>query len=158
MISQRHRGLGWFLVIIGVIGVLTGAVPLTTNGLRILVDPDLWNVVDLASHGVEAMGLSVEWGFLSSAMGTVLGVVLLWAGVCWLRGYPCARRVTWNYVLVGLTVNVVDMIIFAFRAKHGPMRTQMLFADGIAMLIPIVLGVWLIRQVRGASASAASGR
>ena len=150
MAASRHRLVGWLLILAGVVGVISGVIPFTTNGLRILVNEDLWNVVDLAAHGVEAMGLSVEWGMLSSAMGTVLGVLLLWAGVAWVQGRPSAAVVTWAYVLVGLAVNITDMTIFVFRAKHGPMRTQMLALDGIAMLIPWVLAGWLLRQRRPA--------
>ena len=36
------------------------------------------------------------------------------------------------------------MIIFAFRARPGKMRTGMLLCDGAALLIPVLLGVWLI--------------
>lgn len=150
MEQPRHRLTGWVLVIIGVAGVLTGLVPFTTNGLRIVAHEELWNVVDLAAHGVEAMGLSVEWGMLSSAMGTVLGVLLLWAGVGWLRGRPWAPTVTWAYVLAALGVNVTDMIVFVFRAKPGPMRSHMLVFDGIALLVPVAAAWCLLRRARRA--------
>ncbi|MHC4599423.1 MAG: hypothetical protein ACYS47_10495 [Planctomycetota bacterium] len=140
--------LGWILIVIGVIGVITGVVPFITNGLRIVVDEDLWNVVDLADHGVEAMGLTVEWGMLSSAMGMFLGFLLLWAGVGWLRAAHWAPTVTVAYVICGLTVNFTDMIIFLFRAKHGAMRTQMLVLDSIAFVIPLTLAVMFVIERR----------
>jgi len=148
MNARRHLWMGRILILIGLIGVVTGLVPLTSNGLRILFDDGLWNIVDLASHGVEAMGLSVEWGLLSSAMGTCLGVLLIWAGIRWRRGHEGAVTVTWAYVIVALGVNISDMIIFAFRARPGSMRTQMLIFDGIALLIPILLAVRLRRMAR----------
>ena len=146
MNTSRHKIVGWALIAAGVIGVLTGIVPLTTNALRILVDEDLWHVVDLAAHGVEAMGLSVEWGMLSSAMGTCLGAMLLCAGVGWRGGRPWATAVSWAYVFAALAVNGTDMIIFLFRARPGPMRTQMLVFDGIATLFPLLVAGWLIRR------------
>jgi len=144
MAETRHRMGAWILMVAGAVGVVTGAVPFTINTLRTLLKPDLLREMGLAGHGVEAMGLSVEWGMLSSAMGTVLGAMLLWAGWCWLKAKASARVVTWNYVLVGLTVNVTDMLIFAFHARPGPMRTYMLFLDGIATAFPIAVTVWLL--------------
>jgi hypothetical protein len=152
--SSRHPGVGWILTILGIVGVITGVVPFTINALRILADENLWGTVDFAAHGVESLGLSVEWGMLSSAMGAYLGVLLLWAGRGWLRGSRRAALVSWVYVLSGLTVNVTDMIIFAFRARPGPMRSRMLVFDGIALLIPILLAAWLIRLRRRAAGAA----
>jgi len=143
--------LGWALVLVGVIGVIGGLIPLTSNALRVLVNWELWNKIDLDSQGVEAMGLTVEWGLLSSAMGTFLGIMLLWAGAGWIRGRPWAAAVTWMYVLAGLTVNVTDMIIFALKAKDGPMRTDMLLLDGVATLIAAGLAAWLLLRRRPAS-------
>lgn len=144
----KRRKLGIALVLIGVIGVIAGVIPLVTTGLRIVVNDDLWNVVDLSAHGVKAMGLSVEWGMLSSAMGTCLGIFLLWAGIAWIKGRPEARAVTWCYVICGMLVNLTDMTIFFYRAKPGAMRSHMLVLDGIALAIPVVLGVWLIANRR----------
>ncbi|MHC4777058.1 MAG: hypothetical protein ACYTFG_00625 [Planctomycetota bacterium] len=141
--GMRRPVLGWVLVIIGVIGVITGIVPFITNGLRITVSENLWNSVDLAAHGVEALGLSVEWGMLSSAMGTYLGYMLLWAGLGWLKAWPSARTVTIAYILCGIAVNFTDMLIFAVHSKHGAMRTQMLVFDSIALAIPVVLAIVL---------------
>jgi len=62
------------------------------------------------------------------------------------EGPGLAGPVSWAYVLVGLTVNVTDMIIFAFRARAGVMRTQMLVFDGIALLLPVALGAWLLHR------------
>ncbi len=149
MAETRGR-LGILLIVFGIIGIVTGVVPLVINGLRIVADEDLWNTVDTAAHGVEAMGLSVEWAMLSSAMGTCLGIFLVWAGRAWRAGMPEARPVTWCYVICGLLVNGTDMAIFVFQTRQGPMRTTMLFFDGIALAIPVVLGVWLMRN-RGAA-------
>jgi len=85
---------------------------------------------------------------LSSAMGLCLGFLLLWAGACWLRGRDHAAAVTWAYVLAGLTVNIADMYIFALRARPGPMRTSMLWADAAALTLPVVLGIWLTLRRR----------
>jgi hypothetical protein len=151
--ANRHAVVGRVLLFLGAVGVVTGAVPFTTNALRMLAREDLWNVTDLAAHGVEAMGLSVEWGMLSSAMGTFLGALLLAAGFGHLRGRPWARLVSWVYVAGGLTVNVTDMIIFAFRAKPGAMRSHMLVLDGIALLVPVALAAWLLWGRRSADVS-----
>jgi len=130
-----------------VIGLITGIVPFTISAVRIVADDALWGVIDLAAHGVEAMGLTVEWGLLSSAMGTCLGALLVWAGIAWRRGRGPARTITWAYILVALGVNISDMLIFAFRARPGAMRTQMLIFDGVALLIPIALAIWLHKAV-----------
>lgn len=142
-VHSSRPGLGMFLLAIGAIGLITGLVPFVTNGLRIVVAPDLWNAVDLAAHGVEAMGLGVEWGMLSSAMGASLGLLLLAAGWGWRKGAPWAAAVTYCYIVVGIAVNFTDMAIFLFKAKPGPMRSQMLFFDGIAFAIPVALAVYL---------------
>jgi hypothetical protein len=77
-------------------------------------------------------------------MGTFLGVLLLCAGAAWLRGRETAALLSWIYVAAGLAVNVVDMLIFIFKAKPGAMRSGMLLFDGLATLLPIVLALWLI--------------
>jgi hypothetical protein len=149
-VASRRAGAGWTLIVLGVIGVLTGVIPLAINTCRVLAGSDAWGTVDLAAHGVEAMGLSVEWAMLSSALGAYLGVLLLWAGAGWLKGRAWAPLVSWTYVLAGLTVNVTDMLIFAFRARPGPMRSRMLVFDGIALLIPVVVAAWLIGRAKAA--------
>jgi hypothetical protein len=147
--SSRHPVVGWLLVAAGAVGVITGLVPLTINVLRVAVDERLWNLVDLAAHGVESLGLSLEWAVLSSAMGTCLGVLLLWAGVGWLKGRPWAAAVSGAYVLAGLAVNASDMLIFARLARPGATRTLMLLADGIALMVPVLLGAWLLQMRSG---------
>lgn len=144
--QDRHPVVGWGLIVCGVIGLITGLVPFVLNALRILLDPDQLHRAGLAGHGVEAMGLSVEWGMLSSAMGTCLGALLLWAGIGWRRGRHWARPVTWAYVLVGLGVNITDMLIFIFHATASAMRTHMLYLDGLATCLPVVLMIWLLRS------------
>lgn len=145
MNASQHPHTGRVLIALGIIGFIAGIVPFTTNALRILVAPDLWHGVDLAAHGVEAMGLSVEWGLLSSAMGAFLGALLIRAGAAFRRGQPSARLLAWVYVACALTVNGADLVIFAFRARAGPMRTQMLVADGVAVVVPVLLALWLHR-------------
>ncbi|MBN1673603.1 MAG: hypothetical protein JXR37_21330 [Kiritimatiellae bacterium] len=168
-LNRKRRFTGIILFCIGIIGVVTGFIPFVTNGMRILMgdagDQALENALargrtipligeplfrgDLAAHGVEAMGLSVEWGMLSSAMGTYLGFLLLVSGRGWMKGRGWAPTVTWLYVVCGLCVNLTDMIVFVFRSAPGRMRSHMLVADGIALLIPIVLMVWLICRKYG---------
>jgi len=152
--TSRHARVGWVLTILGIVGVITGVIPFTINALRILADENLWGTMDFAAHGVESMGLSVEWGMLSSAMGAYLGALLLWAGRGWRSGSPRAGLASWVYVVSGLAVNVTDMIIFAFRARPGPVRSQMLVFDGIALLIPVLLAIWLIGLRRRAAGGA----
>jgi len=169
MDPRRHKGIGIALFWVGVVGVVTGAIPFVTNGLRIvwgqrgdqileraletgrsipLIGEALFKG-DLAAHGVEAMALSPEWGMLSSAMGVYLGFLLLLSGRGWIRGRRSAPAVTWLYVVCGLAVNFTDMLIFIFRAKEGEMRSHMLVADGLAFLIPAVLLVWLLKNKYG---------
>ena len=114
--------VGWLLTAAGAVGVITGIVPLTINTLRIVVDEHLWNLLDFAAHGVESMGLSLEWGMLSSAMGMCLGVLLLCAGRGWRKGYAWAAPVSGAYVLTGLAVNISDMLICC------PRNSALLFA------------------------------
>ena len=59
------------------------------------------------------------------------------------------------YIIVGLGVNVTDMIIFVFRAAPGRMRTHMLVADGVALAIPVVLAIWLLHRRKGGLAECA---
>lgn len=156
--TRQRKRLGWFLLIIGALGVVGGIVPFAINGLRLAAGDELQNVIDLARHGVEAMGLSVEWGFLSSAMGTFLGGLLLWAGAGWLRGRVFAPVVTWCYVFGAAAVNVTDMTIFVFKATPGSMRSLMLVLDGIALAIPVILGIWMAaHRIRPCSLSTTGG-
>ena len=144
--TTRHPWVGGLLIAAGLLGVVTGLVPLTVNALRIVADEKLWGAVELAAHGVEALGLSLDWALLSSAAGAGLGVLLLCAGLGWRRGVPWAAPVSWAYVVMGLAVNATDLLIFALRARPGPTRTTMLLADGVAVLIPLALAAWMIRQ------------
>ncbi len=153
----RRPGLGWFLIAAGLIGVATGAVPYLLSGLHVVLGRDPWAAPDVLMHGVRGLGLGMDWCMLSSAMGVYLGGAMIWSGWGWLRGRPWAILASWVYVACGLTVNVTDMTIFLFRARPGDMRTRMLLADGVALLIPLLLGAWLARtgsgRPRGASAS-----
>ncbi len=134
---ERHRLVGWLLVVAGILGVVTGVVPLGINAKRVVWDEWLWG--------------SMDWALLSSAMGTCLGVQLLWAGSGWIKGRSWAEPVSWVYVLTGLTVNGCDMLIFAFRANPSPVRVVMMVADGVALAIPVVLGTWLVKRREGRS-------
>lgn len=145
MTPHRSRALGGVLIAAGVIGVVTGGIPLTVNAWRVLTHDHLRPGADLAAHGARALGLSVEWAMLSSAMGIFLGVLLLAAGLAWLRGRPSAPLLTWVYVFGGLMVNIPDMLIFIFKALPGRMRTTMLLLDGLATLFPLLVALWLRR-------------
>lgn len=147
---SRNRWAGGLLIAAGVIGVVTGAVPLAINAARAFFHESTSIRIDLAAHGVEAMGLSVEWALLSCTMGVLLGILLLWAGRAWLRGRATAPLLSWIYVLAGLMVNLVDMLIFLFLARPGAMRSRMLFLDGLATLLPVVVAAWLIARRRTA--------
>jgi len=118
--SRRGKGVvlaGWALVVAGVIGVIGGVVPFSLNAFRILGGEKTWSSSSLAGHGVEALGLSVEWAMLSSAIGAYLGALLLASGRAWLKGLDAARLLTWIYVAGGVTVNATDLAIFLFHAE-----------------------------------------
>ena len=105
---------------------------------------------DWAVHGVDALGLSLEWAVLSSANGAMLGVLLLAAGLGWRRGRGWAPVVTLVYAVGGLLVNGVDLAIFATLSPPGPARTTMLALDavtfGVAAIVLIALVAWRRRQ------------
>ncbi len=132
----------------GVIGLVTGGVPYVINTLRVIAHENPAGASDFAAHGPQAMGLSLEWAMLSSAMGIVLGILLLWAGIAYLRGYAWADLIGWVYVLVGLAVNCTDMLIFTFKARPSAIRSWLLLIDGVAFVIPMVVAVWLLRRRR----------
>jgi hypothetical protein len=144
MPHPRFRILGSILIAAGVIGVATGAVPLAINAVHVVRHQTPAAGSNLAAHGVAAMGLSIEWALLSSAMGLLLGIVLLGAGFAWRRGRASAPLITWLYVLAGLMVNVPDMLIFLFKARPGPTRSLLLTFDSVALALPILLAMWLL--------------
>lgn len=141
----RARLAGTLLTVCGVVGVLSGALPLTVNFLRMLgfdwgMSPETW-----ADHGVEAMGLGIEWAVLSCVDGTFLGGLLLAAGYGWWRGRRWAPLVTLIYCIHGLLVTGADLAIFATRAKVGSMRTEMLILDGLACAVALTTLLLLTR-------------
>ncbi len=142
--ASRHPRVGWLLAAAGVLGLASGVVPFTINALRLVLGKSPIHLPDTYAHGLEAMDLSLEWAVLSSAMGTCLGVLLLWAAVGWLKGRTWAATVSWAYVLAGVAVCGPDVLIFAFRAQPGPTRTHMLAADSVALFIPLALALWLV--------------
>ncbi len=151
--SRRGKGVvlaGWALVVAGVIGVIGGVVPFSLNAFRILGGEKTWSSSSLAGHGVEALGLSVEWAMLSSAIGAYLGALLLASGRAWLKGLDAARLLTWIYVAGGVTVNATDLAIFLFHAETGPLRVQMILLDGIALAFPVAVGILLLVYRPGA--------
>lgn len=176
MNAARNAAVGWFMIVVGLLGLATGVVPYVTNGLRLAASEDLWGLInpsadraaargappppsgrpgrwgflDFLAHGVEAMGLSVEWGLLSAACGSYLGLLLLWGGVGWLRGRAWATTVTWAYVIGGLIINFTDWFIFLLRGAAGTMRLHMLITDAVAFGIPACLGAWLLSRKLGA--------
>jgi len=144
--SRGARLVCGFLMVCGGVGIVTGLVPFAVSALRLFgchlgLGPQDW-----AAHGVEAMGLSLEWAALSSAEGAVLGGLLFAAGLGWRRRRPWAPLVTLVYAANGIVVTGVDLAIFARAARRGSMRTSMLVADGLAFALAaaVLLGlaVW----------------
>jgi len=136
-VSRRAVVAGDFLMVCGGVGLVTGLVPFAVSALRLLgfdlgLGPDDW-----AAHGVEAMGLSLEWAALSSICGAFLGALLLAAGLGWRRGRPWAPLVTLLYAIDGLLVTGTDLAIFALAARPGRMRTSMLIADAVAFALAV---------------------
>ena len=146
--TSSHRVLGWLLTAAGVIGVVTGMVPLVVATSLVLAGKTPGADMGIFAHGMAELGLSSEWVMLSSAMGTCLGVMLLVAGAGWLRGRAWAAPVTWMYVLAGFAVNATDTTIFAVLAQPGAVRIRMLVADGVALAIPLCLAAWLVSRRR----------
>jgi hypothetical protein len=144
MTGERHPRFGALLIAAGVIGVVTGGVPIVFSAWWMLAGRHPSAGMDLATHGVEAMGLSLEWALLSSVMGAYLGAVLLWAGTGWRRGRPSARLATWVYASCGVSVCLTDVLIFVFRATPGVMRTRMLVLDGAALAFAVLVAIWLL--------------
>jgi len=144
--------LGWTLIIFGEFGLIAGIVPFAVHVVRLVADSRFVRGADWSAHGVDALGLSSEWALLSSAMGTYLGALLLWAGIGWTRGRPWAPVVAWAYVFGGLAVNVTDMLIFWLQANPCLGRTLMLIFDGIALALPVAVAVWLLRIRRAGRA------
>jgi len=148
------RGACWagrLLIVCGGVGIVTGLVPFAVSMLR-LVGVDFGRTAeDWAAHGVEALGLSLEWAALSSACGAFLGGLLIAAGLGWRRGRPWAPLVSLVYALLGLTVTGTDLAIFAVAAKPGRMRASMLFLDGMAFALAaaVLLGLIAWRRQRG---------
>jgi len=143
---RPHPLLGRLLMAAGVLGVVTGVVPLAIVTIRVVSGRSLLTEADLLAHGVAALGFSPEWGMLSLALGACLGMMMIWAGGGWLKARPWARLVSWVYVICSLMVNIPDLTLFAVLAKSGSIRTQILIGDGLAMLLPAALGVWLVRR------------
>ncbi|MFW6159106.1 MAG: hypothetical protein ACOC8E_07100 [Planctomycetota bacterium] len=151
--GMPRRGFGVVLTIAGMVGLVAGLVPLIVNGARMLTRADPFRALvqraGEAGHGVEEMGLHLDWAVLSCALGTYLGALLLIAGIGWIRGRRWASSVTWAYVGCGLTVNITDMFIFYYQARVGPMRSRMLLLDGIALAFAVLVFVWLFGIRRG---------
>ena len=143
-VSRRAALAGDFLMVCGGVGIVTGLVPFAVSFLRLLgfdlgLGPEDW-----AAHGVEAMGLSIEWAALSSVSGAFLGGLLLAAGIGWRRGRPWAPLVTLVYAIDGLLVAGTDLVIFALSATPGRMRNSMLLLDGIAFALALAVLAGLI--------------
>jgi hypothetical protein len=151
-VSSSARWLGRLLVFCGGIGLVAGVVPLLVNVLRLLGSDLGRSPEDWAAHGVEALGLSVPWGTLSSADGTFLGSLLIAAGIGWQRGRAWAPLVTLLYALHGMLITGLDILIFATRAVPGSMRSWMLVLDGIACAFAVGtftgLVIWFRRRKR----------
>lgn len=134
-VTRAGKVAGLVLMVLGGVGVVTGAVALAVLTLHVLgvdvrIPPEHW-----ASHGPAAMGMGVDWAMLSSACGVWLGGLLWASGVGWRRGRPWAFLVTVVYGLNGMVVCGVDLVLFGLFATAGPMRTAMLVADGVAFAV-----------------------
>lgn len=147
----RNPRLGRLLIVIGVVGIVTGVVPFSAMGRWLSPQPG-------AAPADPGLGLSVEWYILSSSLSAYLGGLLIWAGVGWMRGRGWATLATWVYVSCGITVNVTDLVIFVLQAAPGHTRTMMFIADGIALLIPLSLTGWLLARRRAAGEPSIGGR
>ena len=142
--TPRARLAGMLLVMCGVVGVTTGVVPFLIAGLRLAAVAWAERAADWAAHGMDSLGLSVEWAVLSSACGTMLGVLLLAAGTGWRRGRAWAPVVTLIYAVGGLVVTGVDLAIFIVVSPHGTARTSMLVLESIAFAIAAVVLIALV--------------
>ncbi|MFB3892552.1 MAG: hypothetical protein ACE15C_11080 [Phycisphaerae bacterium] len=154
MTARRRPVLGAALMLIGCASTLSSSVPFVFNALRITVRDDLWNLVDLSRHGVETMGLSVEWGMLSAAMGMYLSLLMAWAGIGWWKGRPWAATTTWAYVACGPAVTFTDLIIFIFAGRPCGLLSRLIFFDALGLLLPVALGLWLAARSRWATGPA----
>ena len=148
--SRAARWVGVFLMVCGGVGVVTGLLPFAVSLARLLGHDFGRSAEDWAAHGVEAMGLSLEWAALSSANGAFLGGLLVAAGLGWRRGRAWAPLVTLLYALLGILVTGTDLAIFALAARPGAARASMLFLDGAAFALAAAtlaaLIVWRCRQ------------
>jgi len=155
MPSPQHevapsRLAGRLLILCGVVGVTTGGLPFLVAALRLAACAWAESGVEWAAYRLDSLGLSLEWAALSSAWGTMLGVLLLAAGVGWWRGRAWAPAVTLVYAVGGLTVTGVDLAIFVVLARPGAERTNMIALDSIAFAaaaaVLIALIAWWRRQ------------
>jgi len=147
--SRGARLAGTLLVLCGIIGIATGALPLAASVARMAGCHPGLGPLDWAGHGARATGLGVEWAALSSACGTLLGGLLVAAGLGWRRRRPWAPLVTLLYAISGLVVNGTDLTIFALAARPGPVRTALLILDSLAFALPILCLLALLRWRQG---------
>ncbi|NQT89223.1 hypothetical protein HQ560_20810 [bacterium] len=136
--AERYRiWVGRFLMVCGGIGIVAGVVPLTVNVLRMAGYDFGYTSEDWAAHGVEAMGLSVPWGALSSSDGAFLGSLLLAAGIGWRKGRDWAPLVTFIYAIGGTMVCGLDLFIFIVAATPGRARSLMLVLESFALALAV---------------------
>jgi hypothetical protein len=153
-VTRGTRRIGLFLIVCGVIGIVTGLLPLVLNVLRLLGCTFGLSRESMANHGVEAMGLSVPWAVLSCWDGAFLGSLLVAAGLGWRRGWRWAPLVTFLYAVHGTMITGLDLLIFATYARPGRMRDRMLVLDGLAcalavtVLVAMVVWWWRRRAAR----------
>ena len=145
-----------FLMVCGGVGIVLGVLPLAVSALRLFGCTFGRTPEDWAAHGIEAMGLHLEWALLSSAAGAMIGGLWLASGIGWRRSRPWAPPVTLIAAINGLVVDGVDLVIFAAAAKPGTVRTSMLIADGFAFALAAGALVGLAIWRRGHSAFPAS--
>jgi len=142
--DRMRRIAAMYFLVCGWIGILAGAIPFAANLVWLTIGPHVAHLPDLARHGPESMGLSVEWALLSSAEGFFLGALLVVSGFGWLRNRSWAATVTLLYGLNGVLVTGCDLVIFAWKARPGTLRTLMMAADGIAFGVACSALAWLV--------------
>ncbi len=151
--APRDPRLGWLLIVLGAIGIVTGVIPFSAMPGLLPGDPQPASSADRP----EGLGLSLEWYILSSALSAYLGCLLIWAGSGWVRGRRWAAMATWVYVSCGVVVNATDLAIFLIAARPSAARTMMLVADGLCLLVPVALAAWLSARRSAVAVSGPDG-
>ena len=155
-ISRQRLVIADFLMVCGGIGIVLGVLPWAVSVLRLLGCEFGRTPQDWAAHGVEGMGLHVEWAALSSATGAMIGALWVASGLGWRRSRPWAPLVTLLAAINGLVVDGVDLFIFVVAARPGAARSWMLVGDGLAFAFSATVLIGLAIWWRGHPASPAA--